>query len=33
MNKDIKVKDLKREYDGSFVPSQEYLDSDRKSVV
>lgn len=27
MNKDIKVKDLKREYDASFVPSQEYLDS------
>lgn len=27
MNNDIKVKDLKHEYDGSFVPSQEYLDS------
>lgn len=27
MNRDIKVKDLKREYDPSFVPSQEYLDS------
>lgn len=27
MNGDIKVKDLKHEYDGSFVPSQEYLDS------
>lgn len=27
MNKDIKVKDLKRVYDGDFVPSQEYLDS------
>lgn len=27
MNKDIKVKDLKREYDCTFVPSQEYLDS------
>lgn len=27
MNKDVKVADLKHEYDGSFVPSQEYLDS------
>ena len=27
MNNDVKVKDLKRVYDGSFVPSQEYLDS------
>lgn len=27
MNKDVKVKDLKRVYDGDFVPSQEYLDS------
>ncbi len=27
MNKDIKVKDLKRVYDESFIPSQEYLDS------
>lgn len=27
MNKDIKVKDLKREYDSTFVPTQEYLDS------
>lgn len=27
MNGDIKVRDLKHEYDGSFVPSQEYLDS------
>lgn len=27
MNNDVKVKDLKHEYDGSFVPSQEYLDS------
>lgn len=27
MNKDIKLKDLKREYDRGFVPSQEYLDS------
>lgn len=27
MNKEIKVKDLKREYDASFIPSQEYLDS------
>ena len=27
MNKEIKVKDLKREYDCTFVPSQEYLDS------
>lgn len=27
MNKEIKVKDLKRVYDGSFSPSQEYLDS------
>lgn len=27
MNKEVKVKDLKRVYDGDFVPSQEYLDS------
>lgn len=27
MNKDIKVKDLKRVYDESFTPSQQYLDS------
>lgn len=27
MNKEVKVKDLKRVYDASFVPSQEYLDS------
>ena len=27
MNKDVKVIDLKREYDSEFVPSQEYLDS------
>lgn len=27
MNNDIKVKDLKREYDSTFAPSQEYLDS------
>lgn len=27
MNNDVKVKDLKRVYDDSFVPSQEYLDS------
>lgn len=27
MNKDVKVVDLKREYDNDFVPSQEYLDS------
>ena len=27
MNTEVKVKDLKREYDESFVPSQEYLDS------
>ena len=27
MNKDVKVVDLKREYDENFVPSQEYLDS------
>ena len=27
MNQDVKVKDLKREYDNSFTPSQEYLDS------
>lgn len=27
MNKEVKVKDLKREYDKTFVPSQEYLDS------
>lgn len=27
MNKDIKVKDLKRVYDESFIPSPEYLDS------
>ena len=27
MNKDVKVKDLKRFYDKDFVPSQEYLDS------
>ena len=27
MNKEIKVKDLKRGYDPNFVPSQEYLDS------
>lgn len=27
MNNDVKVKDLKRVYDGDFVPSQEYLDS------
>jgi GTP cyclohydrolase I len=27
MDANIKVKDLKREYDDSFVPSQEYLDS------
>lgn len=27
MNTDIKVKDLKREYDGGFVPDQAYLDS------
>ena len=27
MNTEVKVKDLKREYDSNFVPSQEYLDS------
>ena len=27
MNKDVKVKDLKHEYDKEFVPTQEYLDS------
>lgn len=27
MNENVKVKDLKRVYDASFVPSQEYLDS------
>ena len=27
MNTEVKVKDLKREYDGNFVPSKEYLDS------
>lgn len=27
MNKDIKVKDLKRKYDNNFIPSTEYLDS------
>lgn len=27
MNKDVKVNELKREYDASFVPTQEYLDS------
>ena len=27
MSKDVKVKDLKRVYDASFIPSQEYLDS------
>lgn len=27
MNNDVKVKDLKRVYDGDFVPTQEYLDS------
>lgn len=27
MNNEVKVKDLKRVYDGEFVPSQEYLDS------
>lgn len=27
MNKEVKVKDLKRVYDADFVPSQEYLDS------
>lgn len=27
MNKEVKVKDLKRVYDNSFVPSQDYLDS------
>ena len=27
MNTEVKVKDLKREYDESFVPSREYLDS------
>ena len=27
MNKDVKVSELKREYDKDFVPSQEYLDS------
>ena len=27
MNENVKVKDLKREYDASFVPTQEYLDS------
>lgn len=27
MNENVKVKDLKREYDSSFAPSQEYLDS------
>ena len=27
MNKDIKVSELKHEYDSSFVPTQEYLDS------
>lgn len=27
MNQEVKVKDLKREYDKQFVPSQEYLDS------
>ena len=27
MNSEVKVKDLKREYDKDFVPSQEYLDS------
>ena len=27
MNENVKVKDLKREYDSNFVPSKEYLDS------
>lgn len=27
MNNDVKVKDLKRVYDGDFIPTQEYLDS------
>lgn len=27
MNNDVKVSDLKHEYDGCFIPSQEYLDS------
>lgn len=27
MNKDVKVSELKREYDNNFTPSQEYLDS------
>jgi GTP cyclohydrolase I len=27
MNENVRVKDLKREYDASFVPTQEYLDS------
>ena len=27
MNTEVKLKDLKREYDGNFVPSKEYLDS------
>ena len=27
MNKDVKVNELKREYDASFTPTQEYLDS------
>lgn len=27
MNENVKVKDLKREYDSTFAPSQEYLDS------
>lgn len=27
MSKDVKVKDLKREYDSTFIPTQEYLDS------
>lgn len=27
MNKDIKVSELKKEYDNNFIPSQEYLDS------
>lgn len=27
MNKDIKVSELKREYDNNFIPTQEYLDS------
>lgn len=26
MNENVKVKDLKREYDSTFAPSQEYLE-------